>query len=56
MKLKIEIDLDNAAFEPDANEEIARILGDLSGMRLYDESPIRIRDNNGNTVGNLRIE
>ena len=60
MTLKIEIDLDNAAFEPDAGSEVARILRALadkvSGCHLtVAGGAINLRDINGNRVGGARI-
>lgn len=60
MNLTITIQLDNAAFEEDGPEEVARILANLS-ERLPD--PLRetngdfsLHDANGNFVGKARIE
>ena len=56
---RIEIQTDNAAFDPDPGPELARILRELAA-RLDDgvdlAEPIRLRDINGNTVGSaLRV-
>ena len=57
MKLKIEFNLDNAAFNPYPSEEIARILkelaGDIEGCRKA--YPITIMDWNGNAIGTARL-
>lgn len=61
MKLTVEIAMDNAAFTED-NSEVSRILRELAETldgRLsadpYDTN-IRLRDINGNTVGQARIK
>jgi hypothetical protein len=54
MKLKIEINMDNAAFEDNAEEEIRAILANVTpNMSKY--SIIKLRDSNGNTVGHYEI-
>ncbi len=63
MKVTIEIECDNAAFDPDPAQELGRILRDtgallqdqgVDGMpRPGDSRPIR--DINGNTVGSLTV-
>jgi hypothetical protein len=62
MKLLIEIDLDNAAFEKDNGvDEVERILTKLMD-RDYPTIPqpsgwtCNLRDINGNTVGKARIQ
>jgi hypothetical protein len=54
MTYRISIETDNAAFDPDPGAELARILRGLAD-RLEDggdlAEPIRLRDFNGNTVG-----
>ncbi len=58
MKAKIEINLDNDAFQPSAGPELARILRRLA-IDL-DEHPdayeIVVADINGNSVGHFEIE
>ena len=59
MKLKIEIKMDNAAFEPDNGTEAARILEKLA-VRWRDESlavgeSCRLLDVNGNCVGEAKV-
>ena len=62
MTLTIKIRMDNAAFEPPA-PEVASILRDLAhkldnhGARPMTSAmdPLRIRDSNGNTVGELKV-
>lgn len=59
MKLKITIDLDNAAFEPASGTEAARILRALAerldgdNLRAKDLRPLR--DLNGNRVGEAKV-
>lgn len=60
MKLTIEIELDNAAFEEEGPDEVSRILANLA-ERL--PCPLRdtdgcmsLHDLNGNWVGKARIE
>lgn len=59
MKLTIEIDLDNSAFEYDGPDELRRML-----VRLCDRLPeplsdtggaVNLYDSNGNHVGTARI-
>ena len=58
MKAKIEINLDNDAFQPSAGPELARILRNLAND--LDEHPdaygIVVADINGNSVGHFEIE
>ncbi len=63
MKLKIEIDLDNAAFEDDAGLEVGGLLhrvarkAESAGQDLLD--PLwrcAIMDSNGNKVGEATVE
>jgi|TARA_Y100000310_G_scaffold150484_1_gene149931 hypothetical protein len=58
MKAKIEIELDNDAFQPSAGPELARILRNLAND--LDEYPdaceIVVADINGNSVGYFEIE
>ena len=58
MKLKLEISMDNAAFEDSG--ELARILTELAKkLACWDNSPksmaVDIRDVNGNTVGKATL-
>lgn len=67
MKLFMEIDLDNAAFEDDFEGELKRILGRVSAKVMNQraradgcicdapEVDDKILDVNGNTVGRLRL-
>lgn len=60
MKLRIEMELDNAAFEDGGTEEVQRILDDLCG-RLPEPlaqtgGDYSLHDINGNWVGKARIE
>jgi len=69
MKLFIEIDLDNAAFEDDLDTELRRIFTAARNRveahhQLEETSPLeaklplefKLLDSNGNTVGLLRLE
>lgn len=61
MKLAINIDLDNDAFQPEAGEEVARILRDAADRcerlgNLFDDLRANLRDVNGNTVGALTVK
>jgi hypothetical protein len=60
MTLTLTIEMDNAAFSPDPNDEVARILRDLADR--FDNNQFKIRylgslvsllDVNGNYVGNV---
>jgi hypothetical protein len=57
MKIIIEINMDNAAFEENPEVELARILAHMS--ERYKENNVyafsRIRDINGNTVGSATV-
>lgn len=57
MKYVIEIETDNAAFDIRPQDEVARILKELSERLERDvvSPPARLRDINGNTVGSVRI-
>lgn len=58
MNVKIEIACDNAAFQDEPTIEIARILRELADRverRDQPESPIGLRDINGNTVGEMVV-
>ena len=67
MKVKIEFEIDNAAFEED-DREIDKVLtraaekifnnrvdDDYVGDELYDEFSSHIRDSFGNTVGSVEV-
>jgi hypothetical protein len=54
MKFIIEMDCDNAAFHPNARDEIARILRDA--VKRLDRERASLFDINGNRVGFWRIE
>ena len=59
MKLKIEITMDNAAFEPCNGSEVARLLEKIAA-RWRDENlgageTIRLLDLNGNRVGEAKV-
>lgn len=56
MKLIIEIDLSNAAFDPCPNQEISNILMELGQDIMIDGPECKtIRDSNGNTCGKVKI-
>lgn len=56
MKALIEIDMENEAFETPASE-LARILRNLAGhIENGVLPPIKLRDINGHTVGEFRID
>jgi hypothetical protein len=60
MKVRIEIACDNAAFaDGDSGTEVARILRELAevveGEELERGRGSRLRDINGNTVGEMRV-
>lgn len=57
MKVKIEINCDNAAFDDDADYEVSRILEELSDDILQDTllTDRKLYDINGNKVGFLKI-
>lgn len=63
MIVKIEIEMDNAAFDPDPGIEVANILlelvKNLRSCRVMLDAPgetCKLRDCNGNTVGFVRVE
>jgi hypothetical protein len=60
MKLNIEIDMDNAAFDPDNGQESARILSGLAekiaSYRLLHDEGGPLVDANGNRVGAWAVE
>jgi len=56
--VKIIIETENDAFQPEPNDELSRILRDLAkniATKRTLAEPITIRDINGNKVGRLRI-
>mgnify|MGYP003655229541 CR=1 FL=1 len=65
MRLTATIETSNAAFEPDPNQETARILrklaamlagGGIRGASLENVDGHKLRDFNGNTVGQVEVE
>jgi len=58
MKAKIEINLDNDAFQPSAGPELARVLHNLADdlEDWPDADVIIIKDVNGNSVGRYENE
>jgi hypothetical protein len=61
MKFKLEIEMDNAAFEESQrNGEVAEILRELAvdiedGAELRAGRTISVRDSNGNPVGQAKV-
>ena len=55
MKLKLEINMDNAAFDPDAGYEAARILADAVKAVAMGCIRSSLFDINGNVVGKFSI-
>jgi|ABEF01.1.fsa_nt_gi hypothetical protein len=61
MKFQIEIDMDNAAFDPHAEVELRRILINITNkLRISYESETKFKsgnckDLNGNIVGNWKV-
>jgi hypothetical protein len=63
MKFRLEINLGNAAFDPNPADELARLLQHASGQVQFmflespkiDRSAYSLRDLNGNAVGTYRI-
>tara|TARA_Y100000361_G_scaffold154161_1_gene178493 strand:- start:2148 stop:2339 length:192 start_codon:yes stop_codon:yes gene_type:complete len=56
MKINIEINTDNQAFEFDKEEEISRILKELiNNNRLWSQEQIKLFDYNGNSIGIAKI-
>jgi len=55
MKLHIEMDCDNAAFEPEPGQEAARILSELARLIDGSKPPYsgKLFDANGNRVGSF---
>jgi len=64
MKFWLEIACDNAAFEPDLEKEVARILREAAkkvadpkyAKWTVDPAELTLQDANGNTVGSFRFE
>lgn len=64
MKLKIELTMDNAAFDGNAGHEAGRILRELGtdlsriagGEDMAPFFPMKLRDLNGNTVGLVTLK
>jgi hypothetical protein len=60
MKFKLEIEMDNAAFDGGANWEVGAILHELA-RNIEDSGDLRVgerisvRDSNGNTVGQAKV-
>lgn len=60
MRFVLAINMDNAAFEDDAGDELRRILRHLSRDIIGDHPEVgddgRVRDANGNTVGAWHVD
>jgi len=54
-KITITIETENAAFDPDPEVEVARILKDLATKLDRSELPDELRDYNGNKVGTVEV-
>lgn len=52
----IKIHTDNAAFEYDANSEVARILRDLASKLEGGREPSKLMDFNGKSVGSVEYK
>ena len=55
MDITIDIQCDNAAFEDNPEQEVARILKELAERIAYGLSDRNLKDINGNTVGNMYV-
>lgn len=56
MKLKIEIEMDNAAFADEPDLEVAEILAKMARFINLDRPDrINLHDSNGNTVGKAEV-
>ena len=56
MKLSLDLNSSNAAFEESGEFEVARILRDVADKIERGESDGRLRDVNGNNVGSWFLE
>lgn len=57
MRFHVTMICDNAAFEDRALDEVARILGQLAErLKLSDDTDGKLRDVNGNVVGNWALD
>ena len=57
MKLKIEIDMDNAAFDDSPAEEVKSILNTVVRSLYFVgvKETVTVRDSNGNTIGKATV-
>lgn len=59
MKFVLQFDMDNDAFQPHAAEECVRIMravaAGINDLSLLDKQPTRIRDVNGNAIGEWQV-
>lgn len=63
MKIKIEIECDNAAFEPNPAREVKEILASLIRRitpqvftdKRVGANELKLYDHNGNTVGEMKV-
>lgn len=55
MKFKLEVNMDNAAFEENSKEELTRILKETIKSLEQGFTGLNIRDINGNIVGAFTI-
>ena len=56
--IKIEFNIDNAAFEDDLPGEVLQIFHEIHDNlgELADTGELRIRDSNGNTIGKAEVK
>lgn len=54
--LKLQFDIDNAAFDEDTEREAAAVLQHVVDALINGECSGKIRDKNGNTIGEWEIE
>ena len=55
MKFKLEVKMDNAAFHPEYEHELCRILELVADRFEKGETKLLVRDTNGNTVGKAEV-
>jgi len=56
MKITIQFETDNAAFEDDASREVDQIMEAVSLAVLMGVNEGAVRDTNGNTIGKFTVE
>ena len=55
MKFKLEIKMDNAAFHPEYEQELCRILYLVTDRFERGDTKLLVKDINGNTVGKAEV-